>query len=113
MENELEKLHAAKHKFETLLTIPEGREVMKGNWIYHTEADPHASKIIFSARWIPRGYTTTMSIDYLNTYTDMGLQTIDVEHELSTFQGLSWHAPSDPRSEGYLCTHCNTRKIFA
>ena len=109
MENELENLHQAKHKFETILTIPEGREVMKGNWVYQTRADPHASEIIFYARWVPEGYTTIESTGYMNTYADMGLQTIDVEHEQSTFQGPSVHTPP---GEGFRCMQCNKRKFL-
>ena len=111
MENDMETLHRLKHKFEAQLTIPEGRVVMKGNRVFSTKADPHAANIIFIARWFRMGYSTIRSITYMNTYIDIGLTTIDVEYEPSTYQGSSWHAR--PRSEGtgFCAPWCKRRKV--
>ena len=62
---------------------------MKGVWIFSTKANPLASEILFMARWVPEGYTTIESIAYMNTYSDMGLLTVEIEHEQSTFEGPS------------------------
>ena len=50
MENDMEMKHRKKYAFEALMTIPEGRIVMKGNWVYCATADPFTAKIIFTAR---------------------------------------------------------------
>ena len=40
------------------MTIPEGRIVMKGNWVYYATADPFTANIVFTARWVRMSYTT-------------------------------------------------------
>ena len=89
MENDMEMKHRKKYAFEALMTIPEGRIVMKGNWVYCATADPFTAKIIFTARWVRMSYNTIRAITYMNTYEDMPLRTIDVLHEPTTFAGPS------------------------
>ena len=50
------------------------------------------------------------------SYKDIGLTTIDVEHQVTTFEvpfeGPSWHSGETLESKGpkILCARCNTRK---
>ena len=89
MENEMERKHRKKYAFETLMTIPEGRIVMRGNWVYCSTADLFTAKIIFTARWVRMSYNTIRAIKYMNTHEDVPLKTIDVLHEPTTFAGTS------------------------
>ena len=37
------------------------------------------------AHWVSEGYSTIETVAYKNTYKDVGLTTVDVEHVVTTF----------------------------
>ena len=51
-----------------LKSVPEGRIVMKGNWIFNAFADPSTAKIVFTANWVLTGYSTVRAITFRHTY---------------------------------------------
>ena len=85
--------------------------MLKGVWIFSTKANPLAAEILFMAHWVREGYSTIETRAYRNTYTDVvGLTTVDVEHEVTTFEGPSWYSPSESKGPKILCAQCNKRK---
>ena len=110
IEAKLEGKFAADYGFEYMMTILEGCTVMKGAWIFSTKANPLAAEIIFMARWVREGYSTIETMAYNNTYTDIGLTTVDVEHEVTEFEGPSWYSPSKSKGPKVLCAQCNKHK---
>ena len=103
MEAELKAKYAADFNFHFKKTFPKCRSVMKGKWILSTKSDTYAATIIFMARWVNDICPETNTMAYKTTYKDVGLTTIAVEHEVTTFkvpfEGPSWHS-SDARVQG-------------
>ena len=70
-------------------TVPEGRIVMKGSWVFSVYADEMTSKIVFKARWGLYGYSTIRSVTFVSSYEDVPLETRFTQHEQTRFEGPS------------------------
>ena len=51
----------------TLTTLPEGRKLVGGRWVYTVKENPNGSKT-YKARYVAKGYSQVKNVDYQETF---------------------------------------------
>ena len=77
MQNELQIKFAEGYEFETMLTHLDSRYVMKGIWIFETEANSENDAIDFKATWVNNDSAKTTTVTYKSSKSRVKLTGID------------------------------------
>ena len=64
---ELRKLE--KQNTWKLVDLPEGKEVLKGRWVYKKKLNNITNTIKYKSRWVVQGYNQVKYLDYLETFS--------------------------------------------
>ena len=67
MKNDIAGKHLTNKAWELVKTIPKGRKVMKGKWVFTVIYNADGSVKKFKARWVGCGYSQIAGVDYVET----------------------------------------------
>ena len=77
-QNELQIKFPEGYEFETMLTNLDSRYVMKGIWIFETEANSDTDTIDFRATWVNNDSPKTTTVTYKSTQSGVHLTGVTV-----------------------------------
>ena len=76
----------------TLTTLPEGRKLVGGRWVYTVKENPNGSKT-YKARYVAKGYSQVKNVDYQETFAPTAnftsiriLMQMAAQHDLILYQ---------------------------
>ena len=78
IQSELQQKFADGYEFETVFTNLDSTEVMKGVWIFETEANSDTTAIDFKATWVNNDSTKVTTVAYKSTIAGMTLTSVNV-----------------------------------
>lgn len=67
MQAEIDELEA--QQTWSLTTLPQGKAPLRGRWVYKVKTDLNGNVVKYKARWVVKGFSQILGIDYLETFS--------------------------------------------
>ena len=68
MKREIDDLYA--QNTWSLVYLPPNRKALKGRWVYKIKTDHNNNIITYKARWVVKGYSQVLGLDYKETFSN-------------------------------------------